>query len=244
MQNEKPKRKGVDLKKFLANKAKTIAPTKESLLNPETPIVKVQKGTKEAKKNNAVGSLKETPTSKREGNKLANQTDNKEPVEIRELRKPTTYLLFIDWLAQPEGLRQPASQKAFADKYKVDEDTLTRWKQRPNFWTLHENRVRAQWREKTGLAVNALFANLLRKGSAKEFMAFVQYINLFNPKIVVENPDDFKEYDPAQLEEMAKAMRNAGLAGVTAEHQKMAEVFNDLAIEDEDDDDSDQVQES
>lgn len=42
-------------------------------------------------------------------------------------------LEFLEWLALPKRLRQPKTQKAFAKKIGVHQDTLTDWKRLPNF---------------------------------------------------------------------------------------------------------------
>lgn len=245
MQNKKPKKQGVNIsdfkKKLEAKKAnKKATPTKDSLLNPNVPIVRAQKATKEAKPS----SLKEDTDGKTKAPHKAKtagiQQENQEPeTDLTGLRKPSTYLVFCDWIAQPEGMRNPISQEAFCKAYNVNKNTLTQWKQRKGFWAVVEKRLKAQWREKTGLVIQALFTTVLRKGSAKEAQLFLQYINNFNPRIVIEEEaPDIQKYDPASLKQMATAMRNAGLAGVTAEHKKLEEVFNDLALSEADEDET------
>lgn len=202
-------------------------------MKPETPIVKAQKRPETgatALSQDKTKSGKNTPRDARK------QADNSEPeLDLTGLRKPSTYLLFCDWIAQPEGMRNPISQKEFAKLHKVDEDTLTAWKQRKGFWAVVDKRVKAQWREKTGLAMQALFTTILRKGSAKEVQLFLQYVVGFNPRVILEEETpDVQKYDPVALKELATAMENAGLAGVTEEHKKLAEVFNDLALTEED----------
>jgi hypothetical protein len=251
MQNNssQPRKGGVkigDLKKRLEAKKnpKKATPTKDALLKPDTPIVKAKKATVEAIKNNVPSSLKDTPPVKgkprKEATDVRKLADNSNTeLDLDGLHKPSTYLMFCDWIAQPEGMRNPINQKAFAQMYKVDEDTLTKWKQRKGFWAVVDKRVKAQWREKTGLAMQALFTTILRKGSAKEVQLFLQYAVGFNPRIVIEEEvPDLQKYDPASLATMAEAMKNAGLAGVTEEHKKLEQVFNDLALSDEDEDET------
>ena len=73
------------------------------------------------------------------------------------------------------------TQKAFAKFHKVDEDTLTRWKKRPDY----EERVDAILKEwsigKTPAVIHAIYRAAV-KGNPMSQMLWLQYFKGFNPK--------------------------------------------------------------
>lgn len=153
------------------------------------------------------------------------------------LKNPSTYILFCDWIATPEMWREPKTQKEFSAKYKVSERTLTEWKQRKNFWVIVNKNIKRQWREKGGNAVQALYMNLLKKGSSQEFLAFMGYVMGYNPRTVEPERPERPTYDNGEINQISEAMKNAGLVGASQEHEKLAKLFNsdDVRITEADD---------
>lgn len=58
--------------------------------------------------------------------------------DLSGLKKPQAYMDFILFMAIPDVLRQElmdvSTQQEFAEKYKVNTDTLVEWKKRVGFW--------------------------------------------------------------------------------------------------------------
>jgi hypothetical protein len=90
---------------------------------------------------------------------------------FRQPRREDIYQEFIRWRTMDPFERSAAGlmeQKDFAAKYKVSEDTLTRWKQRPDF----EKRVRSSrkdWAfEHEGEIMEALYKSAVRGNAASQ----------------------------------------------------------------------------
>lgn len=240
--NQEPNKKkgGVNLAKFAkkleaknTKPASPSLPAEENTLKPETPIAVASGAKSTLPEEKEIGF-----TASKKPQKQSDKT--KEQEDLSTLKMPSTYLIFCDWTAQPEGFRNPKTQKDFAKKYNVNEDTLSLWKQRPTFWVTVEKRIKSQWRDKTGRVMHSLFKTIVKKGSAKEVLLFFQIVWSLNLRdLVPDAPPAETTFDPAQLAQMTTAMKNAGLAGVTEEHKKLAEMFNsvnDLSITEGEDD--------
>jgi ACT domain-containing protein len=67
---------------------------------------------------------------------------------------------------------------------------------------------------------------LIKEGDYRSISFWLKHNDAdFGSKLTLKIEDETRKYDPKDLEEMATAMKNAGLVGVTLAHQKMAEVF-------------------
>lgn len=67
---------------------------------------------------------------------------------------------------------------------------------------------------------------LIKEGDYRSISFWLKHNDAdFGSKLTLKIEDETRRYDPKDLEEMAKAMHNAGLVGVTLAHKKMAEVF-------------------
>lgn len=218
--NNKKKKTGVNLSDVMKT-SKKVAPSlsiKNSLLDKNVPVVKTKR------LNNSVNK-----TAKKREPELNQEM-------MKGLRNPSLYLLFCDWMAQPDGFRVPATQELFSKMHNVGQNTLTAWKNRDGFWSTVEKRIKSQWREKTGLIIQSVFRKVLKDGSGREAELLLQYIVGFNSKNVQPEAEPIeRQFDPAKLAEMTLAMKNAGLAGTTEHHEKLKAMFNDVALTDEDD---------
>ena len=54
-------------------------------------------------------------------------------LEFRSVIKYAEFLQYVAWSATPEILREPKTQKEFAESVGVCQDTLTDWKRHPVF---------------------------------------------------------------------------------------------------------------
>ena len=55
---------------------------------------------------------------------------------LPDVRRIPEFFQFAAWCATPQWDRECKTQKEFAEQIRVDEDTLTSWKNNPNFWPL------------------------------------------------------------------------------------------------------------
>lgn len=149
------------------------------------------------------------------------------------IRKPNTYLEFILWSAMPdpEKIRMGLEwQKDFAEYYHLEESTLSRWKQRPDF----QDRVRKiikMWAfDKTPNVVQSIYRSAI-KGNSDSQRIWLQYFEGWSEKTQVEHvikvqmapgdlrfvidgmPEEYKQKFYGYIREIidtAVALRNAG----------------------------------
>lgn len=67
---------------------------------------------------------------------------------------------------------------------------------------------------------------LIKEGDYRSISFWLKHNDAdFGSKLTLKIEDETRKYDPEELELLATAMRNAGLAGVTVHHKKLAEAF-------------------
>lgn len=139
---------------------------------------------------------------------------------------------FVNFLALDRADRAPdeKTQLMFGKKYKVDEDTLTRWK------GLDETRkaVAVMMRDvmsfyQTPRVLRALLAKAVASGDHKRAELWLKYAAGFIPKSAVETPpsDDGDELDDAHASQFGAALANLGLATLQAETVRRTKEFQD-----------------
>ncbi len=119
---------------------------------------------------------------------------NQEVITIRKNPEKTLpykrslYTEFILWTAMPSQEKEELgieTQTQFAEYHKVNKDTLSEWKKRPDF----EERVDAilkMWAvDKTPAVVHAIYRSAL-KGNPYSQTLWLQYFKKFNPKAIPE----------------------------------------------------------
>lgn len=91
-------------------------------------------------------------------------------------KKEAEYLQFIKWVALPEPLREPRTQKELAVVLRVDESSLSDWKKRDGFWDEVKKELRTWSKEKTPNVIMGLYRKAVRDGTAQEAKLWLQYI--------------------------------------------------------------------
>lgn len=76
---------------------------------------------------------------------------------------------FMEWLALPKSMRQPATQKQFSIDYGIAEAILSRWKQLPGFWDGIENIHIKKLRERLGELYEAMINHAI-EGKHPKYM--------------------------------------------------------------------------
>ncbi len=107
---------------------------------------------------------------------MPKQAKNSIPLKANE------YGEFIRWIATPAPLRKPKTQKELASKLKVDNATLSDWKQRVDFNSQVKRELTKWAREKTPRVVLSLYKKILKTGSAQEVKLWLQTFEDFEDK--------------------------------------------------------------
>ncbi len=93
---------------------------------------------------------------------------------IANVKSVREFIEFAMWCATPRQSRDSKTQKEFAAKIRVDEDTLTAWKRHPQFWPLVQ-KILAEWiKERVLDVVNALYEKASGEGKGKEVDMFLR----------------------------------------------------------------------
>lgn len=105
--------------------------------------------------------------------------------EIRKIlpavKLTNEYEEFIGFCAMPRVLREIKTQREFAKKFGVSEDTLTDWKKTPGFSEAVRNGILA--REQDGLSdVIAALRAKAKEGSPGAARLWLQYVGELQPK--------------------------------------------------------------
>lgn len=116
------------------------------------------------------------------------------------------YRDFVVWIATPKALREPATQRDMAKQFGVGEDTLSDWKNRPDFWE-EVKEERSRWtREKTSDVIHALYKRASEGGSAHEVRLWMEIVEGLNSKNV-QVIDRYAEFRDMTWEELQAEKR-------------------------------------
>ena len=98
------------------------------------------------------------------------------------IRKIDTFNEFCQWSALPSPLREPKLQIDFAKKWGTSEQTIIKWKHRPEFWQ-NISSIRMNWaRDKTSDVIYGLFKNASTRGEAAEVKLWLQAVEDWSEK--------------------------------------------------------------
>lgn len=93
---------------------------------------------------------------------------------IANIQRVPEFMRFAKWCGTPKRLRQPSTQKELAEEIGVNQDTLTDWKNHPDFWPLVKETVVNWLREKVPDVLGGLYEKAANRGSAKEVEFFLR----------------------------------------------------------------------
>ena len=105
--------------------------------------------------------------------------ENQNPTENKRINKENIFDMFVHWYAIPPIERRKTGvedQNDFAKKVKVNKDTLTRWKQRPDF-KIRVKEVRQEWgHDKLPDIVHAIYVSAVN-GNASSQKLWMNYFS-------------------------------------------------------------------
>src|SRR3989338_4173347 len=86
---------------------------------------------------------------------------------IPDVRRIPEFIEFAKWCATPSWLREVKTQKGFAERVGVSQDTLSDWKKHLNFWPLVWQFLRDRMQEQIPDIIEGLSGKVISgKGSA------------------------------------------------------------------------------
>lgn len=118
------------------------------------------------------------------------------------IRHKLEYADFVVWIATPKALREPKTQRDLAQQFGVGEDTLSDWKNRPDFWD-RVSEERNKWtREKTSDVIHALYKRASEGGGAQEVRLWMELVEGMNSKQVqvIDRYAEFRDMTSEELE--------------------------------------------
>jgi|SRR3989344_4462954 len=103
---------------------------------------------------------------------IPTQADNS--ANIPNIKLVAEFLQFINWRATPRNLREQKTQKEFAKKFDVSEDTLTDWKKHPQFQPLVDQNIMGWMQDRRPDVIGGLYERAVVKGSSRDVEAFLR----------------------------------------------------------------------
>ncbi|MFA5368935.1 MAG: hypothetical protein WC303_02920 [Candidatus Paceibacterota bacterium] len=129
---------------------------------------------------------------------------------LRGLKHQMEYLDFITWISTPSTIRIPKTQQELSKQFRVGQDTLSEWKNRPEFWK-RVAKKRKQWgQERTPDVVMSLYNKILKDGNATEVKLWFQYFEEWSEKInTIEQPQRrYQNLTNAELIELKQKLKS------------------------------------
>lgn len=205
-------KKSLKIADFLSNRARIApkSPVGRTINGLHTPT---QKTSRKSVRDTLAGGENGRANDKEITFSIQKRSDKSKEDDTAQIKKRVEYERFLDWLSLPYDARNPKTQKEFAIKHGVDEDTLSLWKKRGDFWDEWRSRLKNNNRERIASALAAVHKNIIKHGKGSDFLAFVQYVDDFNPKMRIEEKQEPLGYLPDdQREQLIEALRHSGRA--------------------------------
>jgi len=86
-------------------------------------------------------------------------------------------------MATPEPLRKIKTQAEFAKEFEVSEHTLSKWKQRADFWEEVEKEWNRWGREKTSNVIASFYRKVMQENATTDYKLWFQYFLGWSEKV-------------------------------------------------------------
>lgn len=131
----------------------------------------------------------------------------------RDKRKKTAeYFEFIRFEATPEPFRDLKTDQDFAEKYNVNDSTLSEWRKRLGFYDAVQKENRQMWgRKLTPNVLAGLYRRAVKHGNAQEVKLWLQYIEDWAEKN--KHEFDFANMNKEQLVDYIMGLLNSDANG-------------------------------
>ncbi len=106
------------------------------------------------------------------------KSDNLEIINVPGIQKVAEFIEFVYWFATPRRNRKISTQKEFAALINIDEDTLTDWKRRPEFWSLLKTALKKWCQEQVPEVMDGLHYAACKKGNSAAAKVILQFAGL------------------------------------------------------------------
>jgi transposase len=121
-------------------------------------------------------------------------------LDKRDVTKREVYAIFVDWWVHDEEEREasgmPKTQKDFAARYDVSQDTLTDWKKRGDFVMLQGIALQKKVAMDAPMALSNLKKRIKKYGKADDVELFLNYGGWDKKRVVeLKPPVEFGEGD-------------------------------------------------
>lgn len=133
-------------------------------------------------------------------------------IDPNRVKNPDILMLFVRWHATLSHNRNPSTQKEFAVKYKISEDSLSDWKRLNGFWD-EVKEIRPQQLRKLTIKIDYGLAKSAMAGNPKAVELWHKLYEGYNEKIRIQEdlPTEISEEDRKAVEH---ALKNIGLASI------------------------------
>lgn len=148
--------------------------------------------------------------------KLASLDAGGEKKKGKQIEYKDTYEEFVHWsvltVKEKEALKEPKTQRDFAKKFEIHENTVLDWKKREDYPKLRGDALRAKLAMETPEVLEDMRRRIKKYGSAFEVDLWLAYVEQWDRKQVIEmkQPVQFGIGDIRQL-----------MANLPKEKQKM-----------------------
>ena len=130
-------------------------------------------------------------------------------IDAQRVQNPLKLRAFIEWLVLPGAMRRPKTQKDFATKIGVNQDTLTDWKKLDGFWKEVQEEQQYHFKTQTSEVLYGL-TKKAKEGNPAAVKLYLQYFCGFSEKQTVREESN-RELNDDQKKEIQASLKRWGL---------------------------------
>lgn len=132
---------------------------------------------------------------------MSNQRKNNQRKNQRD--KISEFEIYASFLALPDDKKKEIfgfiTDIEFAEKYKLSNQTLSRWKKDDKLWDMRDEHLK-EFRKYTANVLRYLYAGMAEKKSASEAMAWFRLVESYTDKAEVNGKINIPELENLRLD--------------------------------------------